>query len=73
MSEPLLDVFADLAKKVVREYNRQIGEARVRELEREVRAYLAENPGASANAVAAAIGGRRKEVLRLVREARGSP
>ena len=40
------------------------------ELWAHVAVYLAANPGASANAVQAEVGGRRQDVLRAVREVR---
>lgn len=69
MSDQLLDAIEHAARLARLERREQ----RHRDLVAEVARYVSENPTASANAVAAAVGGRRSEVLRLVRELRRAP
>jgi hypothetical protein len=68
VNEQLLDA-VEHAARLARLERRK---ARARDLRVEVARFLAENPDASANAVLAAVRGRRSEVLRLVRELRRS-
>ena len=69
MSEQLFDAIENTAR-LARLERRQ---KRQRDLIGEVARYLGQNPSASANAVAAAVGGRRADVLRIVREVRRTP
>jgi hypothetical protein len=68
VSEHLFDAIENAARIARLERRQQ----RERDLRGEVAECLAANPDASANAVLLMVGGRRSDVLRLVRELRNS-
>lgn len=68
----LRDQLEQIHSRIRAEDRKQRAARREREIRDLVAAYLEEHPDASANAVAAAVPGRRREVLQAVKDARRS-